>query len=89
MIIISSIQFQSEEVKKVRLKDFLSNVSVETFDNYMGYYNSSIAYFKRHNFTDLYIRADRPSELDIMINIWLIGKLMKKKRKVVVWLLLN
>ena len=80
MIIISSIQFQSEEVKKVRLQDFLRNVSEDTFDNYMTYYNSNTSYFRRHTFSDLYIRADRPSELDIMINIWLIGWLKKWKK---------
>ena len=70
MIIVSSLQFADEQKKLDRFSLNFTNYSV-IFKNYS--LNNKFEY--RFNVTDFYIRNSAPSNLDIAINIWIIGKL--------------
>ena len=71
MIIVSSLQFAAEEEQRVRFSTQYSNYA-SIFSNYS--LNENLQY--RFNVTDFYIRGSFPSNLDIVINIWIIGKIL-------------
>ena len=65
---VSSLQFADEEKKRKLFSEHYRNYSL-IFKNYSS--NSNYEY--RYNVTDYYIRPSRPSHLDIVIVVWIIG----------------
>lgn len=73
MIIASSLRLSKAEMQ---LEKFSCKYS-ELFKNYTEYINKSeLAY--QPAFTDFYIRPYMPSDLDIAISVWILGKNQNK-----------
>jgi hypothetical protein len=73
LIIVSSIQFADEE----RHRELFSKLSVFPRNSSITFFNYSMNQDLeiRVNFTDFHIRSGRPSTLDYVINIWIIGNI--------------
>lgn len=68
MIIVSSLQFAGEEKNRPKLSKLYPQYA-ELFSNYTS--NANLVY--RFVAPDLHVRSSFPSNLDIAINIWIIG----------------
>lgn len=69
LIIVSSLQFAEVEKNAVKFSDFYPKF----VDNFTSYVNNSNLKYKFFD-SDFYIRPSFPSNIDIVITIWVIGK---------------
>jgi len=74
LLIVSSVKFSSEQMSTKKFSDFLPE---NLFSNYTTYANRDDLEYK-FEFSDFYIRMDQPSEMDIAITIWIIGRFLEK-----------
>ena len=70
MVIASNIRFTLIEK---RLERFSCSHS-ELFENFTNYINTTELKFQPQ-FNDFYIRPNAPSDLDLLISLWVLGKL--------------
>ncbi len=68
LIMISSLQFTNQEKNESRFSKHYPNLTV-TMETYVN--NTDLPY--RAAFADFYLRPSLPNQLDIVINIWIIG----------------
>jgi hypothetical protein len=77
MIIISSVQFSNQERDVNKFSDLINHTdessSYDFYTNYTTYRSLSYLTYK-FDFTDFYIRKDKPNILDLTITIWIVGK---------------
>ncbi|RMZ93519.1 short transient receptor potential channel 3-like [Brachionus plicatilis] len=76
MLIASSLRFAKEEKQLERFSHKYSNY----FSNYTEYVEN-IDYVHQVDFSDFYIRSYKPSDLDLLITIWVIGQTWHEIKK--------
>ena len=69
MILASNLRFTLIEKKL----DKFSCTHSDKFDNFTSYINKTDLKYQPR-FTDFYIRPHSPSELDVLITVWILGQ---------------